>query len=120
MQLIFHLDSLEFNQTIREWWKHTDHFHKIIQLLDKHGFWKTMTHAGIYGLKPFSSTEDFIEMSRHWRQENYTVQQSREDTDFIIEFGLYPEFDMSISIVSGLIKKISNDIVSETQPEIAK
>lgn len=112
MKLIFDLDSLEFNQTIREWWKHTDHFRKIIMLLDKHGFWKTMTHAGIYGLKPFSSTDDFIEKSRHWSQGNYTAQQSLEDTNFIIEFGLYPEFDMSISIISDIIKTINCNIIS--------
>ena len=112
MQIIFHLETLEFNQTIREWWKHTDHFRNIIELLDTHGFWKTMTCAGTYGLKPFSSTEDFIEKTRQWRQGNYTAQQSLENTDFIIEFGLYPEFDMSISIISDLIKKINRDIIS--------
>jgi hypothetical protein len=111
MKLIFHLETLEFNQTIREWWKHTDHFRKIIQILDRYGFWKTMTHAGIYGLKPFCSTEDFIEKTQQWKQGNYTAQQALEDTDFIIEFGLYPEFDMTISITGDQIKKINQDII---------
>ena len=51
-------------------------------------------------------------MSRQWKQGNYTAQQSLDDTDFIIEFGLYPEFDMSVSIISDQIKKINRDIVS--------
>lgn len=112
MKFIFHLESLEFYKQIREWWKQTDHFQKIIMLLEKHGLWRTMRCAGIYGLKRFSSTEDFIEKSRQWKQGNYTAQQSLEDTDFIIEFGLYSEFDMTISITTGQIEKTGIDVIS--------
>lgn len=111
MKLYFHLETLEFKQTIREWWKHTDHFPKIIHLLEKHGFWKTMAYAGIYGLKPFGSTEDFIKKSQGWSQGNYTAQQSLENEDFVIEFGLYPDFDMTIGITSEQIKKTGIDVI---------
>ena len=112
MKFIFHLESLEFFNPVREWWKHTDHFRKIIMLLEKHGLWQTMRCAGIYGLKDFSSTEEFLAKSTAWKQGNYTAQQSPEDTDFIIEFGLYPEFDMTISIVSEQVQKLGMDLIS--------